>query len=49
MTASKRMGESIAEHFRIVAALSHGDGEAASAEMRAHITRTAASADIIVD
>ncbi len=47
-TASERMAELIAEHFRIVAALRDRDGEAASAEMRAHITRTAASAEIIV-
>jgi DNA-binding FadR family transcriptional regulator len=45
----EKLEESIAEHIRIVAALRHGDGEAASAEMRPHITRTAASADIILD
>lgn len=49
MTASDRMEASIAEHFRIVAALRDADGDAASREMRDHIAHTAASADIILD
>ena len=48
MTASDRMQASIAEHFRIVDALRRRDGDAAAAEMRAHITHTAASADILL-
>ena len=49
MTATDRMQASIAEHFRIVEALRRHDGNAAAAEMRAHVTHTAASAGIALD